>query len=82
MPNVERRTPNVERRTPNAERRTTNAERRTTNVMTQANVVLIGGGVNGLVTATLLARSGLKVILLERSDRVGGCARTDEIAPG
>ena len=50
--------------------------------MTQADVVLIGGGVNGLVTATLLARSGLKVILLERSDRVGGCARTDEIAPG
>jgi phytoene dehydrogenase-like protein len=38
--------------------------------------------VNGLVTATLLARSGLKVLVLERSDRVGGCARTDEIAPG
>ncbi len=47
-----------------------------------ADVVVIGGGVNGLVTATILARSGLKVIVLERSDRVGGCARTDEIAPG
>ena len=45
-------------------------------------VVVIGAGVNGLVTATLLARSGLKVTVFERSDRVGGCARTDEIAPG
>ena len=46
------------------------------------DVIVIGGGENGLVTATLLARSGLKVVILERSDRVGGCARTDEIAPG
>jgi phytoene dehydrogenase-like protein len=46
------------------------------------DAVLIGGGVNGLVTASLLARSGLKVTVLERSDRVGGCARTDEIAAG
>ena len=47
-----------------------------------SDVLVIGGGVNGLVTATILARSGLKVVVLERSDRVGGCARTDEIAPG
>src|SRR4051794_39735007 len=46
------------------------------------DAVLIGGGVNGLVTATLLARAGLKVTVLERGERVGGCARTDEIAPG
>jgi len=46
------------------------------------DVIVIGGGVNGLVTATLLARSGLTVVVLERSERVGGCARTDEIAPG
>ena len=45
------------------------------------DIVVIGGGVNGLVAATLIARAGLKVIILERSDRVGGCARTDEIAP-
>ena len=50
--------------------------------MVTHDVILIGAGVNGLVTATLLARSGLKVIVLERSDRTGGCARTDEIAPG
>jgi phytoene dehydrogenase-like protein len=46
------------------------------------DIVVIGGGVNGLVTATLLAKAGLKTIVLEQSDRVGGCARTSEIAPG
>ncbi|HMD33470.1 MAG TPA: FAD-dependent oxidoreductase, partial [Vicinamibacterales bacterium] len=46
------------------------------------DVIVIGGGVNGLVTATLLAKAGLKTLVLERGDRVGGCARTGEIAPG
>ena len=46
------------------------------------DVVVIGGGVNGLVTATLLAKAGRKVLVLERSDRIGGCARTTELAPG
>jgi phytoene dehydrogenase-like protein len=46
------------------------------------DVLVIGAGVNGLVAATLIARAGLKVVVVERSDRVGGCARTDEIAPG
>jgi phytoene dehydrogenase-like protein len=46
------------------------------------DVILIGAGVNGLVTAAFLARAGRKVLVLERSDRVGGCARTTELAPG
>ena len=46
------------------------------------DIIVIGGGVNGLVTATLLAKRGLKTLVLERSDRAGGCARTSEIAPG
>src|SRR4051812_19970983 len=50
--------------------------------MVSRAVLVVGAGVNGLVTATLLARAGLKVTVLERSDRVGGCAGTDEIAPG
>jgi len=48
----------------------------------RADAVVIGGGVNGLVCATLLAKSGIKPLVLERTDRVGGCARTSEIAPG
>jgi phytoene dehydrogenase-like protein len=46
------------------------------------DVIVIGGGHNGLITATLLARRGLKTVVLERTDRVGGCARTSEVAPG
>ena len=50
--------------------------------MTSADVIVIGAGHNGLIAATLLAKAGLKTLILERADRVGGCARTDEIAPG
>jgi phytoene dehydrogenase-like protein len=46
------------------------------------DVVVIGGGVNGLTCAACLARGGLKPLVLEAQDTVGGGARTDEIAPG
>src|SRR5258706_14748330 len=46
------------------------------------DVIIVGAGVNGLVTAAFLAKAGLKTLVLERSDRVGGCARTSELAPG
>ena len=46
-------------------------------------IVIVGGGINGLVAAAMLGKKGRKVLLLERSDRVGGCLRTEEItAPG
>ena len=48
----------------------------------ELDVVVIGGGHNGLVTAGLLARAGLKVCVLERRDLVGGACVTEEIAPG
>jgi phytoene dehydrogenase-like protein len=46
------------------------------------DVIIIGGGHNGLVAAAFLAKAGLRPLVLERADRVGGCAITSEIAPG
>ncbi len=46
------------------------------------DVIVIGGGHNGLVTAGYLAATGLKVTVLEARDVVGGCAVTEEFHPG
>ena len=46
------------------------------------DVLIIGGGHNALVTAALLAKRGLKPLVLERGDMPGGCAQTSELAPG
>jgi len=46
------------------------------------DAIIIGAGHNGLVAASYLAKAGLRVAVLERSDRVGGSCVTDEIAPG
>jgi phytoene dehydrogenase-like protein len=42
-----------------------------------ADVIVLGAGHNGLVAATLLARAGLSVDVLERADVVGGACRTE-----
>ncbi len=46
------------------------------------DALIIGGGHNGLVCAFYLARSGLKVRVLERRPVVGGTAVTEEFHPG
>ena len=45
------------------------------------DVVIIGAGHNALVTATYLAKGGLRTLVLERRDRVGGAADTLELGP-
>ena len=46
------------------------------------DVVIIGGGHNGLVCAAYLASAGLRVTVLERRNVVGGAAVTEEFHPG
>jgi phytoene dehydrogenase-like protein len=46
------------------------------------DVVIVGGGHNGLVTAAYLARAGRRVLVLEAREMVGGCAVTEELWPG
>lgn len=49
---------------------------------TKYDVIVIGGGHNGLVNAAYLARAGKRVLVLERRHVLGGAAVTEEIFPG
>src|SRR5271156_4172446 len=46
------------------------------------DIVIIGGGHNALVAAFYLAKAGLKPLVLEQRDTVGGAASTSEFHPG
>ena len=46
------------------------------------DVIIIGGGHNGLVTAFYLAKAGFKPLVLERRAQAGGAAVTEEFSPG
>lgn len=46
------------------------------------DVIIIGGGHNGLVCAAYLARAGRRVLVLERRSILGGCCITEELWPG
>jgi phytoene dehydrogenase-like protein len=46
------------------------------------DILIIGAGHNALITAYYLARAGMKPLVLERAAQVGGCAVTEEFAPG
>ncbi|MFW6113606.1 MAG: FAD-dependent oxidoreductase, partial [Actinomycetota bacterium] len=43
------------------------------------DVIIIGAGVGGLTSASLLSKEGLKVLVLESLDRVGGCCSNYDV---
>jgi len=49
---------------------------------TSYDLIVIGGGHNGLVTAAYLARAGARVLVLERREVLGGACVTEEVWPG
>lgn len=50
--------------------------------MSTHDVVIVGGGHNGLTCGAYLARAGLSVLVLEQSDTPGGCINTRELPDG
>ena len=50
--------------------------------MQKFDVLIVGGGHNGLVTACYLQRAGLQVAVLEKNGWVGGAATSRELTPG
>ena len=44
--------------------------------------IVVGGGHNGLVAANYLAKAGIRPLVLERRDFVGGACITEELFPG
>src|SRR6195256_4974789 len=45
------------------------------------DVVILGAGHNGLVAATYLGRAGLRVLLLEKNDYIGGATTSQKVFP-
>src|SRR5271155_5898551 len=51
--------------------------------MPDCDYLIVGAGINGLVAASILGKKDRKVIVLERTDRIGGCLRAEEVTlPG
>ena len=46
------------------------------------DAIVVGGGHNGLVCAAYLGRAGLRTVVLERRELLGGAAVTEEVWPG
>ena len=59
-----------------------NSSKREKMVSEKYDVAIIGGGPNGLIAAAYLAKAGRKVLVLEKKERVGGIAATEEFFAG
>lgn len=46
------------------------------------DVIVVGGGHNGLICANYLARAGYRVLVLEQRSIIGGAVCTEEVIPG
>src|SRR5437870_12806554 len=46
------------------------------------DLIVVGGGHNGLVTAAYVAGAGARVLVLERREVLGGACVTEEVWPG
>jgi len=60
----------------------TTAPKTTTSSDRRYDAIVIGGGHNGLVNGAYLAKAGLRTLILERRNVVGGAAITEELRPG
>ncbi len=50
--------------------------------MNNYDVIVIGGGINGLPTASILSKAGKRTLVLESRNTVGGMASSMEFTPG
>lgn len=50
--------------------------------MSKTDIIIIGGGHNGLTAAAYLAKANCKVVVVEKRATLGGLAGTYELAPG
>ncbi len=49
---------------------------------TEADVVIVGAGLSGMIAARKILAAGLRPLILEADDRVGGRILTEEVMPG
>ena len=50
--------------------------------MSRYDIIVIGSGINSLVAASVIAKAGKKVLVIESREKIGGLASTNEFAPG